>query len=352
VAMKWTRARVIVASATSAFVLLAAGTAAGASITASPIDGSGVIHGCYTTKALDGSHVFVLQDAGTNCPSGTTAISWNQQGPAGATGPQGPPGPAGSQGPAGATGAQGPPGPTGAQGPAGTSSLDALIGTPCDVGSPDQGVLQVTYASNGSGSVTLNCQPSTLYDLTVSLNGGDGYDAVVSSPAGIDCGDAVTSPTCSQALPAGSTVTLTAQPDGGPQAFLGWSGACTGASLTCTVTMTADTSVAASFAAPHTLTFSITEDSASNVPYYVDAFQTAPSAQPVDMRMESVVGGTQTFTLGPVPYGMGIEISIETPLPNPSEFFTWSGACAGPISYTCTVTMTSDQTAGLSFQAP
>ena len=32
---------------------------------------------------LNGSHVFVLQDAGTSCPKGTTAISWNAQGPTG-----------------------------------------------------------------------------------------------------------------------------------------------------------------------------------------------------------------------------------------------------------------------------
>jgi len=43
-----------------------------------PVDSSGVIHGCYTNTALNGSHVFVLQDAGTNCPRGTTPISWNQ----------------------------------------------------------------------------------------------------------------------------------------------------------------------------------------------------------------------------------------------------------------------------------
>jgi hypothetical protein len=29
----------------------------------------------------------VLQDAGTRCPKGTTAIAWNQQGPAGPPGP-------------------------------------------------------------------------------------------------------------------------------------------------------------------------------------------------------------------------------------------------------------------------
>jgi hypothetical protein len=73
----------------AAAALLAAGTAAGAAIAASPIDSSGVIHGCYTTQALNGSHVFVLQDAGTSCPRGTTAISWNQQGPQGPAGQNG-----------------------------------------------------------------------------------------------------------------------------------------------------------------------------------------------------------------------------------------------------------------------
>ena len=114
-------ARIIFISAVSAFILLAAGSAAGAAI-AGPVDGSGVIHGCYTNKALDASHVFVLQDAGTTCPQGTTAISWNQQGPTGATGPAGPAGPAGATGPPGPTGdtgAQGRPGPLGATGPAG-----------------------------------------------------------------------------------------------------------------------------------------------------------------------------------------------------------------------------------------
>lgn len=78
-------------SVAAAVALVAGGTAAGAAI-AGPVDGSGIIHGCWSNTAVNGSHVFVLQDAGTNCPRGTTAISWNQQGP---QGPQGPPGPAG-----------------------------------------------------------------------------------------------------------------------------------------------------------------------------------------------------------------------------------------------------------------
>ena len=86
--------RSMLISIAAAMALVAGGTAAGAAI-AGPIDGSGVIHGCWTNAAINGTHVFVLQDAGTACPRGTAAISWNQQGPAGPVGPAGPAGPAG-----------------------------------------------------------------------------------------------------------------------------------------------------------------------------------------------------------------------------------------------------------------
>jgi hypothetical protein len=95
------------------------GTAAYAVVAGGPVDSSGVVHGCYSSGAVKGSHFIVLQDAGTTCPTGTTAVTWNQQGqpgPAGAvgpTGPAGPPGVAGSTGPPGNTGPAGPPGPPG-----------------------------------------------------------------------------------------------------------------------------------------------------------------------------------------------------------------------------------------------
>ena len=83
-----------------------------------------MIHGCWTNAAINGTHVFVLQDAGTNCPKGTTAISWNQQGPTG------PAGPAGSAGPKGDTGAQGPAGPAGPAGPKGDTGAAGATGAP------------------------------------------------------------------------------------------------------------------------------------------------------------------------------------------------------------------------------
>jgi hypothetical protein len=96
-------ARRMILTGAAALALVGGGTAAGAVIASGPVDGNGVIYGCYTNQALNGSHVFILQDAGTSCPKGTTAISWNEQGPAGPAGPSGPSGPAGPSGPPGPT---------------------------------------------------------------------------------------------------------------------------------------------------------------------------------------------------------------------------------------------------------
>ena len=53
-----------------ATLVLGAGTgiATAAMMTSSsPVDSAGVIHGCWTNRAINGGHVFALQDAGTNC---------------------------------------------------------------------------------------------------------------------------------------------------------------------------------------------------------------------------------------------------------------------------------------------
>ena len=71
----------IVTSAAVGLVLVGAGTAAGAVVPSSPVDSLGVIHGCLTKGAVNGSLALVLQDVGTTCPRGTTPVSWNQVGP-------------------------------------------------------------------------------------------------------------------------------------------------------------------------------------------------------------------------------------------------------------------------------
>jgi hypothetical protein len=80
----------------------------------------------------------------------------------------------------------------------------------------------------------------TNYPLTVTKT-GTGSGTVTSSPPGIDCGS-----TCSAHFPSGTSVTLTASPNTG-STFTGWSGACTGSSPTCVVSMTQAKIVTATF---------------------------------------------------------------------------------------------------------
>jgi hypothetical protein len=180
-AMHVTKRAVLVAGAAS--ILLIGGGAAGAAIAGSgPVDSSGAIHGCYgATNAHGTIHLFVLQDAGTPCPSNMTAITWNQTGPqgpagpagatgpTGATGPQGPVGPAGAAGPTGSAGPQGPAGPAGATGPAGPASLAALQGSPCTFDG-SASTLNVSVSST-TGAVTITCAP--VYDaVSVAVTRG------------------------------------------------------------------------------------------------------------------------------------------------------------------------------------
>jgi hypothetical protein len=70
---------------------------------------------------------------------------------------------------------------------------------------------------------------------------GSGTGTVTSSPPGINCGA-----DCSEAYAFGTPVTLTAQAGSGSR-FDGWGGACSGSSPTCSVTMSSDRSVTATF---------------------------------------------------------------------------------------------------------
>jgi uncharacterized repeat protein (TIGR02543 family) len=69
---------------------------------------------------------------------------------------------------------------------------------------------------------------------------------VTSSPAGINCGAGSTA--CTQSFASGALVTLTAAAASG-YAFSGWSGACSGTTASCAVTMSTAQSAGATFAA-------------------------------------------------------------------------------------------------------
>jgi hypothetical protein len=96
---------------------------------------------------------------------------------------------------------------------------------------------QVTMTGARSVTVTFELP---FYTLSVT-KAGAGSGIVTSSPEGIDCGSA-----CSADFVAGAVVTLTASPSGA-SVFTGWSGACSGNSVTCQVTVREAESVTATF---------------------------------------------------------------------------------------------------------
>src|SRR5579863_466601 len=97
----------------------------------------------------------------------------------------------------------------------------------------------LTLNSNQSASATFTAvqAPPT---LTVT-NAGTGTGTVTSAPKGINCPG-----TCSTSFPSGTQVTLTAATASG-SSFAGWSVSSCGMASTCTVTLTANQSVTATF---------------------------------------------------------------------------------------------------------
>ncbi len=93
-----------------------------------------------------------------------------------------------------------------------------------------------TVTVTGDKSVSARFVPAKTLKTARSGSG-----TVISSPSGIDCGSS-----CSAFFVEGTTVKLSASPASG-NAFAYWTGACTGASGTCSVLMSGDSSVTAVF---------------------------------------------------------------------------------------------------------
>jgi phospholipase C len=110
-----------------------------------------------------------------------------------------------------------------------------------------------------TGTTTCSLTVTTAENVTATFNAADaltvttagtGSGTVVSGPAGIDCTSGSTSG-CSATFPPGTAVTLTETPSAS-DTFSGWSGAC-GGTGPCSITLTAASSVTATFVVPGTL---------------------------------------------------------------------------------------------------
>jgi hypothetical protein len=157
--------------------------------------------------------------------------------------------------------------------------------------------------------------------LSVTVQGaGD----VTSTPAGISCGS-----DCSETYDVITGVTLTATPSG-TAVFAGWSGACTGTSTTCTLTMNGPKLVTASFSNKPVLTVvpaGTGDGTVISMPTGIDC--------PMDCSQTYDAGTTVTLT------------ATQDPT---STFTGWSGGgCSGTGS--CVVTMNASQSVTATFEA-
>ena len=151
---------------------------------------------------------------------------------------------------------------------------------------------------------------------------GTGIGSVTSAPNGIACGN-----DCSQAYAEGTTVTL--NPTAGAySSFAGWSGDCSGSGA-CTVTMSADRSVTANFAA---------------TPFTLTVTKAGTGSGTVSSSSGSVACGS-TCT---APIAGGTSVTLTAAPATGSSFAGWSGACTGTAP-SCTVSMSAARTVTASF---
>ncbi|WP_168058818.1 InlB B-repeat-containing protein [Candidatus Manganitrophus noduliformans] len=190
-------------------------------------------------------------------------------------------------------------------------------------------------ATTGNCVVTMDAAKSvtatfTLQTFTLSvMKSGTGTGAVVSSPAGIDCGT-----DCSQDYTIHTVVTLTATPDA-DAVFAGWAGACTNLTGDCVVTMDAIQSVEAKFTRTFTLTVMVD-------PAGTGTGGVTSNPAGIDCTASGQAACSAVYTFGTVVTLTATEGLL-------SHFAGWTaGACTG-TDPTCVLEMISDQSAQARF---
>ena len=185
------------------------------------------------------------------------------------------------------------------------------------------GLLFFTGCGGGTSSTP---PPPGSFQLQVKA-AGSGSGTVSSAPSGINCGD-----TCSASFQQGTQVTLTATP--GPNStFAGWSGSCSGMQ-TCTVMLTKNMSVTASFSA-----------STSTQPTLSVSLAGMGSG-----TVTSNPGGINCPTTCGADFASGTQVTLTATADANSTFSGWSGSCTGSNS-TCQLTLTQNATVTANFSA-
>jgi 5-hydroxyisourate hydrolase-like protein (transthyretin family) len=197
-----------------------------------------------------------------------------------------------------------------------------------------------TVELNGNSTVTANYTTpvTSTYVLTVnSANPASGV-AIGVSPADNN-GVANGSTSFTRTYNAATSVTLTAAATAGGNAFSSWTGCATTSTVTCHVTLNANTIVTANYAvAAHVLTVNSTNP-ASGV---------AITVSPADLN--SAANGSTSFTRT---YNAGTSISLNAPATaGGNNFSSWTGCTSTPLTNVCDVTLNADTTVTANYVTP
>jgi YVTN family beta-propeller protein len=182
----------------------------------------------------------------------------------------------------------------------------------------------ITPTADTTVIATFTTIPSSMLSVASAGSG-----AVTSNPSGINCGA-----TCSASFETGTQVTLTATPAAG-SSFLGWSsGGCSGTG-TCIVTLSADTTVSATFATLPSVTLLV-------VPIGTGTGQVTSSPAGINCSP----GSDQCAA----PFAGATTVTLTASAAAGSSFSGWSGGgCSGTSS--CVVAPTADTTVTANFTA-
>jgi hypothetical protein len=198
----------------------------------------------------------------------------------------------------------------------------------------------VNSATTVTANYTVAPPPPVTYVLTVNSSNPASGVAIVVAPA--DNNSAANGSTSfTRTYNSGATVTLMAPMLSGSNTFTSWSGCTTASTITCTVTLGANTTVTANYATPVASTYVLTINSAgpsSGVPIGVS---------PADNN--SATNGTTSFTRT---YNSGTHVILSAPTSASSNSFdNWSG-CTSAVTETCSVTMSANTTVTANYNGP
>ncbi len=181
---------------------------------------------------------------------------------------------------------------------------------------PGSGSALASWSGGGCSGTATTCQVTMSANQTVTATFVStlSYSLTVST-AGTGTGTVAANPFATSYAP-GTTVTLTAAPDSG-SVFAGWNGACTG-TTTCTVTMSANRAVGATF--------------------------TALVSYGLTVRTAGTGSGAITANPAASSYVQGTAVTLTATASSGSTFAGWSGDCSGTAA-ACQLTMNADKTA-------